>query len=164
MLGIAERYDAPLGVIHRGDMQRELFHADEKVGVAIKVNHKVIKVDAKFETRFQLADGSWVEGDLVIAANDVKSHIRAQIDASHSHVGRATPTGDAAYRVIIPKGKMEHDEYAMSLLKHNIGMRWLGPGSHINLLQSRITKCTTWCSYIRKSQMSTARKANRGHA
>ncbi|KAI4724815.1 putative monooxygenase [Aureobasidium sp. EXF-10728] len=131
MPGIGETYGAPLGVIHRGDLQRTLLEAAKKAGVDIQTDHKVVKADDKFEARVQLKNGDWIEGDLVIAADGIKSDIRRQIAEHHNHQDRATPTGDAAYRILIPKEKLEHDEYAKSLLAQDVGMRWMGPGGHI---------------------------------
>lgn len=91
----------------------------------------MVKVDANFEAGVQLSDGSWVHGDLVVAADGIKSKIRHQIAARHNHVDRATPTGDAAYRILISKDSMKNDPEALDLLSRNVGMRWMGPAGHI---------------------------------
>lgn len=131
MPGIAEKYGAPLGAIHRGDLQRVLLEAATASGAEILTNHKVIKVDDDFAGHVQLQTGEWLHGDLIVAADGIKSHIRAQIAEHHHHQDHATPTGDAAYRIMIPKEKLEHDEYALNLLQSGTGMRWMGPGGHI---------------------------------
>jgi len=113
-------------VIHRGDLQRTLLESAKEEGCDIRVNSKVVKADENFEARVQLEDGTWVEGDLVVAADGIKSDIRRQIAAHHNHVDRATPTGDAAYRILIQKERMEHDPEALELLSKNVGMRWMG--------------------------------------
>jgi salicylate hydroxylase len=46
-------------------------------------------------------------------------------------VDQATPTGDAAYRILIPKEKLEQDKDALKLLREDVGVRWIGPGGHI---------------------------------
>lgn len=52
---------------------------------------------------------------------------------------RATLAGDAAYRVLIPKGKMAHDEEALRLLDENVGMRWMAPsGDYMAYLPGKI--------------------------
>lgn len=123
---IAEQYKAPLGVIHRGDLQRILLEAAKKEGCDLRTDHQVVKCDDNFEARVQLKSGEWVEGDLVIAADGIKSDVRRQIAAHHNHVDKSTPTGDAAYRIMIPKEKLEHDKEALKLLNENVGMRWMG--------------------------------------
>lgn len=107
---IGQRYHAPLGVIHRGDLQRILLEHAKKDRVDIQTGHHVAKADGNFEARVQLANGKWIEGDVVIAADGIKSGIRHQIASAHNHVDKSMPTGDAAYRILIPKEKMEHDE------------------------------------------------------
>lgn len=131
MPDIAKKYGAPIGVIHRGDLQMILLAAAKREGVDIKVEHKVVHVDPSFEARVQFADAQWIEGDVVIAADGIKSSIRRQIAEKHGHQDRSTPTGDAAYRILIPKEKLQHDKYALELLNTNAGMRWMGPGGHI---------------------------------
>lgn len=128
---IADSYGAPLGVIHRGDLQRILLLAAKNNGVNIQTSHKVIKADPNFEARVQLADGQWIEGHIVIAADGIKSILRAQVAEHHNHKDHSIPTGDAAYRIMIPKEKLAHDEYALKLLSSDVGMRWMGPGGHI---------------------------------
>lgn len=123
---IGETYNAPLGVIHRGDLQRVLLESAKKAGCDIRTDHKVVKCDDKFEARVQLKSGEWLDGDIVIAADGIKSGIRQQIAQHHNHVDKSTPTGDAAYRILIPKEKMEHDKEALKLLSENVGMRWMG--------------------------------------
>lgn len=131
MPAVGQKYGAPLSVIHRGDLQRVLLEATKKAGVTIRTATKVVAVDANFSARVQTQNGEWVEGDVVIAADGIKSGIRRQIAEAHGHQDSSSPTGDAAYRVLIPKEKMVHDERAMRLLQENIGMRWMGPGGHI---------------------------------
>ncbi|SMY28061.1 unnamed protein product [Zymoseptoria tritici ST99CH_1A5] len=131
MPSIAELYGAPLGVIHRGDLQRVLLQCAKASDVDIRTGHKVVRVDENFEARVQLVSGEWIEGDVVVAADGIKSSVRAQIAAHHSYKDHSTSTGDSAYRIMIPKEKLEHDEYALKLLKENVGMRWMGPGGHI---------------------------------
>ncbi|KAL9129563.1 MAG: hypothetical protein Q9217_002019 [Psora testacea] len=43
----------------------------------------------------------------------------------------SSPTGDAAYRILIPREKMKNDPRALKLLDTNVGMRWMGPHGHI---------------------------------
>lgn len=128
MPGIAEQYGAPIGVIHRGDLQRVLLEAAKKAGCDIRTDHRVVKADDDFEARVQLKSGEWVEGDVVVAADGIKSDLRRQIAAHHKVVDQSSPTGDAAYRILIPKERMEHDPAALELLSQNVGMRWMGPG------------------------------------
>lgn len=128
---VAEQYKAPSGVIHRGDLQRILLEHAKKAGVDLRTGCQVKKADEKFEAKVQLSSGQWIEGDVVIAADGIKSDLRHQILKAHNHIDRSESTGDAAYRILIPKEKMKHDERALELLRSNVAMRWMGPGGHI---------------------------------
>lgn len=131
MPAIAQRYGAPLGVIHRGDLQRVLLQAAKDAGCDIRTGKKATQCDKEFEPRVQLVGGEWIEGDIVIAADGIKSRLRAQIATHHNDVDQSIPTGDSAYRILIPKDQLEHDQEALELLNTNVGMRWMGPGGHI---------------------------------
>ena len=122
-VSVAEIYKAPFEVIHRGDLQVTLLKFAQQQGCDIRTNSKVVKCDDNFEARVQLKDGSWVEGDLVVAADGIKSDLRRQIASYHKHIDHSTPTGDAAYRILIEKERMEHDPEALELLSQNVGMR-----------------------------------------
>lgn len=131
MPSIGQKFGAPISVIHRGDLQRILLNAAKRAGVEIRTATKVVAVDPEFSARVKTKDGEWIEGDVIIAADGIKSDIRRQIAASHGHRDFSLPTGDAAYRILIPKKRMEHDERALKLLNENVGVRWMGPGGHI---------------------------------
>ena len=92
---------------------------------------RVVETDPNFEARVRLHSGEWLEGDVIIAADGIKSDIRRQIAKAHGIEDRSQPTGDAAYRILIPKEKLEHDPEALDLLNTNTGMRWMGPEGHI---------------------------------
>lgn len=128
---IGEKYKAPLSVIHRGDLQRILLEPIYAEKVDVRLKHKVIKADPAFKARVQVQSGQWLEGDAVIAADGIKSDIRRQMAVSHGTQDKSTSTGDAAYRVLIPREKMQGNMRALRLLDSNIGMRWMGPGGHI---------------------------------
>ncbi|KAH0352181.1 FAD/NAD(P)-binding domain-containing protein, partial [Aureobasidium melanogenum] len=123
MPGVAKLYNSPISAIHRGDLQRTLLEHAKTDGYDIRVNSRVVKVDDNFEAGVQLKDGSWVRGDLVIAADGIKSNIRRQIAAHHKHVDRATPTGDAAYRILIPRERMQRDPETLDMIFQNAAIR-----------------------------------------
>lgn len=83
-------------------------------------------METDFAGRVKLADGSWAEGDIIIAGDGVKSIIRSQILTHQEKIDKAMPTGDAAYRLNIPRSQLQHNEYALSLLDGNVAMRWMG--------------------------------------
>ena len=128
---IGEKYKAPLSVIHRGDLQRILLEGVYAERVDVRLRHKVIKANPEFKARVQVESGEWIEGDVVLAADGIKSDIRHQMASRHGVKDHSTSTGDAAYRVSIPREKIQEDKRALELLDSNIAIRWMGPGGHI---------------------------------
>lgn len=128
---VGKEYGAPLAVVHRGDLQRILLEAANKEGVEIWTNAKVLQVDDTFDARVQLIGGDWIEGDVVVAADGIKSNVRRQMSLATELECSALPTGDAAYRILIPRERMEHDPEALALLESQDAVRWMGPGGHI---------------------------------
>ncbi|KAI5793078.1 putative salicylate hydroxylase [Geopyxis carbonaria] len=128
---IAATYGVPLLVVHRGDLQRVLLEGAVAAGVTIRTGAMVEGVDEGFAPFVKLAGGEVVEGDVVIAADGIRSTVREQMAKKHNHENRTIPTGDAAYRVIIKEEDMAGDEEALRLLKTDVGIRWMGPGRHI---------------------------------
>lgn len=118
-------------MIHRGDLQRILLDGCQAAGIEIRTSSQVVQVSDDFEAKVKLESGEWISGDVVIAADGIKSSIRQQIASHHGVRDTCKPTGDAAYRVLIPKEEMLGDKRALELLNHNVGMRWMGPGGHV---------------------------------
>lgn len=118
-------------MIHRGDLQQILLNGARRAGVEIRLGARVVRADEGFLGRVQLDTGEWLAADCVIAADGIRSHIRHQMAERHNIQDRSHPTGDAAYRVLIPKEKMAGDKRALELLNSNVGMRWMGPGGSL---------------------------------
>ena len=128
---MGEKYGAPLSVLHRGDLQRILLERVYAEKVDVRLRHKVVKAAKDFKARVQVESGEWLEGDVVIAADGIRSNIRHQMAMYHGIKDNSTSTGDAAYRVMIPRKRMQGDARALKLLDSNICMRWMGPEGHI---------------------------------
>ena len=118
-------------MIHRGDLQAILLEAARAENIEMHLGSRVVEADSSFEARVKLQSGEWFEGDVIIAADGIKSDLRRQIAKAHGIEDHSQPTGDAAYRILIPKEKLEHDPEALELLNTNAGMRWMGPEGHI---------------------------------
>lgn len=125
-----------MGVIHRGDLQRILYNAALKAGCTILTSRKVVAVDPDFEPRVEVTNGKsggnvWFQGDLVVAADGNKSLIRKQMVNAGGHREPVVDTLDAAYRLLIPRERVQHDETLLSMLDDNIALRYMGPGGHV---------------------------------
>jgi len=116
-------------VIHRADLHNALLEkALELTNVELRENSHVTNVDFD-STSVTLANGNVVEADIIIAADGIKSTIRDQLlrgDAS-----KPIATGDAAYRIMLPKSGMENDPELKKLVVTPDATRWLGPQRHL---------------------------------
>ena len=97
----------------------------------MKLGERVLRVDENFAPRVQVSSGKWYEGDAVIAADGIKSRMRALMAAKTGITDRSVPTGDAAYRLLIPRDKLIQDPAALAILDDDQLWRLIGPGGHI---------------------------------
>lgn len=76
---------------------------------------------------------TWFSGDLVIAADGIRSICRQHVAqrVGDNTMDRPCPTGDAAYRLLIPREKVQHDPELLAMLDRDIAVRYMGPEGHI---------------------------------
>ncbi|KAL3479960.1 hypothetical protein BJX99DRAFT_244625 [Aspergillus californicus] len=116
-------------VIHRADLHNALIDkALELENVELRVNSHVLNIDFD-STTVTLADGSVVKADVIIAADGIKSTVRDHLLGEHA--SKPMATGDAAYRIMLPKSAMESDPELKQLLEVPEATRWLGPERHL---------------------------------
>ncbi|PHH59022.1 hypothetical protein CDD81_3935 [Ophiocordyceps australis] len=125
------RYGAHACVIHRADLQRILVTAAQAAGCRIMTSQRVVQVDAFFAARVKTADGTWYQGDLVLACDGLWSGIRRQMEAALGSKYETVPTGDAAYRMLIPSQRLGAKPQLQQLMGQDTGVRWLGPQGHL---------------------------------
>ncbi|KIX04829.1 uncharacterized protein Z518_05700 [Rhinocladiella mackenziei CBS 650.93] len=82
--------------------------------VTLKVNSKVVDVDMDTPS-VTLSDGSTLVSDLIVGADGVKSTCRRLLYQRLGLSDKARPTGDAAFRVMIP----------LEFVKTPVATRWL---------------------------------------
>ena len=130
---VEERCDAPAWVAHRADLLSILKIKAEELGVHICTNSWVEDIDFA-NTRVKIRSCTdWLQSDVVIAADGIKSSIRKKILALHNRVDQVRETGDAAWRVMISAEKIyqSEDPTLIDALENQIGLRWMGPDAHI---------------------------------
>ncbi|CAD0114408.1 unnamed protein product [Aureobasidium uvarum] len=86
------------------------------------------------------------------------------VGARVAGLSRPTPTGDAAYRILVPRERMQSDPETLNMISENAAIRWMGQllavytssrdqwtdlplqvPKDISLpILSRTTTCTTW--------------------
>lgn len=93
-----ETYGAPYLYTHRGDLHEILVAAVRGAGGTIHLAAPVEEAFAMDDgAAVKLADGRLLTGDLVVAADGVKSAIRALVEAAPPHF-----TGHIAFRAVVP--------------------------------------------------------------
>lgn len=75
----------------------------------------------------------WFTSDLIIAADGIRSVCRKHVTQTEDSISkdRPCPTGDAAYRLLIPREKIQHEPELLAMLDRDIAVRYMGPGGHI---------------------------------
>lgn len=92
----------------------------------LRLNSRVVSVDPNCQS-VTIQTGETIYADLIVGADGVKSTVRETV------VGRPvkpTPTGDAAYRALIPTEKMISDPDLKVLIDYPEFITWMGPERH----------------------------------
>jgi salicylate hydroxylase len=133
MANVEEIHGAPIWVAHRADLQSVLKKGAEDAGVQIKTSSYV--EDINFLNGLIKIKGSseWLQADVVIAADGIKSIVRKKMLAFHCAVDQIRETGDAAWRVVITAEQIYKSKNAglIEALENPVGLRWMGPDGHI---------------------------------
>ncbi|CAG7979565.1 unnamed protein product [Penicillium olsonii] len=116
-------------VIHRADLHNAIIdRALALPNVELRENSPVTGVSFS-PASVTLANGDIVRGDVVVGADGIKSTIRSHL--LEDSTIKAVATGDAAYRIMLPREVMEKDSELKALIDEPQATRWLGPGRHI---------------------------------
>ncbi|KAF9227012.1 FAD/NAD(P)-binding domain-containing protein [Gyrodon lividus] len=130
-----EAYGAPYYHIHRADFLQMVFDLANP-HTKIRTNCRVVALDPSIPS-LTLESGEVIRADLVIGADGVKSITREYVVGGPD---KPTPTGDAAYRAIIPTELLLKDPDLRPLVETPEMVGWLGPGRHIMAYNIRAKK------------------------
>ncbi|KAI0699405.1 FAD/NAD(P)-binding domain-containing protein [Cytidiella melzeri] len=119
-------YGAPYYHIHRADFHKLLFDLAAP-NMTLRLNSTVVGVDPDAPS-VTLASGEVIKGDLIIGADGIKSIVQQVV---LGHVNPAQPTGDAAYRAIIPTSVLEADPDLKPLVDNPEMTGWMAPRRHL---------------------------------
>jgi salicylate hydroxylase len=115
-----KRFGAPFHGIHRADLQRALSGA--LGGVGLHLGHRLTDlVDRDDTIGLEFANGRFVQADLVIGADGVRSVVRRFVTGGED----AVYSGTSAFRGIVPAGRLP------SLPNPQALQFWMGPNAHL---------------------------------
>jgi len=116
-------HGAPYYQVHRADVHTLLAaKVRELKRDAIRLNCRVIGFEENGDSvKLRLADGTVVQGELLLGADGLKSVICQQINGNIP----ATYTGDAAWRITVPVERLPEN------FMEQVMMVWMGPGRHV---------------------------------
>lgn len=124
---VCERYGAPYYFVHRADLIRVLVAAAEKsTSIDLRMGTRVTDYD--FPMAKVRCDGGWLQGDLLICADGIKSAARNEINGRPVE---PVDTGDVAYRILVPAGPLLQDPEMRDYVTHPWAVHWMGPEAHV---------------------------------
>jgi 2-polyprenyl-6-methoxyphenol hydroxylase-like FAD-dependent oxidoreductase len=117
------KFGNPYAVVHRGDLHGLFLQAcRQEPAIQLCVDSEVVSYEQEGASlTVSLSSGDRVRGSLLVAADGLRSRIRAAV------VGDGAPrvSGHATYRSVIPTEHMPED------LRWNAATLWAGPKCHI---------------------------------
>ncbi|KAJ3842023.1 salicylate hydroxylase [Lentinula raphanica] len=143
---VKERFGAPYHFIHRADLVDAMRKAAEKFApmngftdtdmglgtISILTNSRVVEYDFH-KPGVQTSRGEWYTGDLVIAADGIRSIARDEIIRAHQKPPNPlVDTGDVAYRILVPASPLlqDPDQSVRELVTEPWATHWMGPEGH----------------------------------
>lgn len=137
MPDIRRRYGYPHCAGHRASLAGSLFAACRaEPAIAFHFGQALVAVDAFAPwPGFSVAPRGGgparrETADVLLAADGVKSVARAHLLAAIGASAAVADTGQAAYRVVLPRERMAADADMMALLDSNQVTRWIGERRH----------------------------------
>lgn len=117
----AQKYGTRYQHIHRADLHTVLYNACQKMNVSIHLGKGVQAYQQTPQNlSIQLSENEFVEADLLIGADGIKSKVQACMLGETP----AEFTGQVAWR-----GVVEANKLPLGLVKPNANL-WVGPGKH----------------------------------
>lgn len=126
LYNVRDRFGAPYWQVFRPAYHKILLQAALRSGAELRKGCEIIDYIPE-DGVVALADGTKIQGDLVIAADGVKSIARKAMGIDTE----PNETGDTCFRVVIPAEKLLADPDLAELSTRPGFEQWLGPDHHI---------------------------------
>ncbi|KAI1858922.1 hypothetical protein JX265_005751 [Neoarthrinium moseri] len=135
LIGITEfspeftaQFEAPYYVVHRAHLHSAFFERATELGIKTRLNSRVATYNEDKAT-VTLADGSLIQGDLIVAADGIKSLARGLVSPGVHSVPKYT--NFAVYRSVVDVEKIKAiPEIAWILEKPGLNI-WVGENRHV---------------------------------
>ncbi|KAI9719486.1 MAG: hypothetical protein M1828_006193 [Chrysothrix sp. TS-e1954] len=138
MAHVEEMYQYPHCVGHRASLANSMYEACKgELGVKFVFGTKVDTLDTFLPVPSFMAiprtgtEPYRVEVDVLLACDGVKSYTRHAMLESLGLHAQVEDTGQAAYRIMIPRKLMAGDKELLDLINGDQITRWVGAGRHI---------------------------------
>lgn len=123
---VQNKYGAPYYFVHRADFIKALVAAVEKnKSIQLRMGARVTEYD--FATPRVRCDDGWLQGDLLICADGIKSSARNEINGRPIE---PVDTGDVAYRILVPAKPLLEDPEMREYILNPWAVHWMGPEAH----------------------------------
>ncbi|KAF2691756.1 FAD/NAD(P)-binding domain-containing protein [Lentithecium fluviatile CBS 122367] len=126
--GFRERFGAPYYVVHRANLQISMYKRALELGVDVRVGKGVKGYDGG-RARVVLENGEVCEGDLVVAADGIRSEARRVVLGGVDQAPQKP--GYAAYRAMVDVELMKGDPDVEWLLESPGQNLWVGNQRHV---------------------------------
>jgi salicylate hydroxylase len=134
---ISKEYSHPHMVGHRANLADALFKGCQaEPAITIHFSHSLEDVKrfsptAIFTIKPRHGNAIDLESDILLAADGIKSVVRTAMLKELNVTSNVEDTGQAAYRILIPRQKMHDDPELLALIDGNRITRWIGEKRHI---------------------------------
>ncbi|KAL5482995.1 hypothetical protein ACEPAI_8224 [Sanghuangporus weigelae] len=125
------RHGAPYYHVHRADLHdliKDTAIASPRVKLRLNSTVETVDPTPKPQVSVTLTSGEVISGDIIVGADGVKSIVRTLV---LGRPDKAEPTGDAAYRAIIPTSLMLEDPELKPFVDHPEMTAWMAPRRHL---------------------------------
>ncbi|KAK7958327.1 hypothetical protein PG988_013175 [Apiospora saccharicola] len=138
MADVKDKYGYPHCTGHRASLAGGLYEACQKeAGVTFHFATSLERVDSfgpgrpKITVKHRDGDEKTFETDVLIGADGIKSTLRYAMLRELKIDAEVEDTGQACYRIMLPREKMEPYPELLELLDAKCAMRWIGEKRHI---------------------------------